>query len=139
MATIEKFVRSVVTARPQQNLAAVARLMEQHNVGAVVIVEGQRPVGILTDRDLALALGARGMAPDTPAARVMSTPVTTATYREGIFDLTQAIRETQVRRLPVVDDDGYLVGIVTVDDLLRVIGRETANVMEGLVAEMSVV
>jgi CBS domain-containing protein len=138
MPMIEKFLRSVVTARPQQTLAAVARLMEQHHVGAVVIVEGQRPVGILTDRDLALALGARGSSPEMAAARVMSTPVTTVERGEDIFDLTQAVRDTKVRRLPVVDEDGTLVGIVTIDDLLRVIGHETANLLEGLAPEMSV-
>jgi CBS domain-containing protein len=52
--TIEKFVKQVVTASPSESLGAIARRMEQHNVGAVVIVEGQRPVGIVSDRDLGL-------------------------------------------------------------------------------------
>jgi CBS domain-containing protein len=138
MPTIESFVRPVVTAQPQNSLHAVARLMEEHNVGAVVIVEGRRPVGILTDRDLALELGARGTSPETPAVRVMSTPVTVVESREGMFDITRAIRDTRVRRLPVVDDDGALVGIVAVDDLIRVMGQETANLLEGLTAEMAV-
>jgi len=138
MVTIETFVRTVVTAQPQHSLGEIARLMDQHNVGAVVITEGRRPVGILTDRDLALELGARGTSLNTPAVRVMSTPVTTIDRKEGIFDITQAIRETRVRRLPVVDEDGVLVGIVTVDDLLKVIGRETANLLEGLAPELMV-
>jgi CBS domain-containing protein len=138
MPTIESFVRPVVTAAPQNALGAVARLMEQHNVGAIVIVEGRRPVGILTDRDLALALGARGMSVETPAVRLMSTPVTTVENREGVFDITQAVRDTRVRRLPVVDADGCLVGIVALDDLLRVLGREMANLLDGLMDEMAV-
>jgi CBS domain-containing protein len=135
--TIEAFVRKVVTARPQSSLRDVACLMEQHNVGAVVIVEGQRPVGIITDRDLALALGAQGMNAETPAVRLMSTPVTIVQNRDGVFDITQTIRENKVRRLPVVDEDGCLVGIVTVDDLFRVLGRETMNVLDGIAEETS--
>jgi CBS domain-containing protein len=57
------FTRAVVTAGPEETLAAVAKKMQEHNVGTVVIVEDRRPVGIVTDRDLALALGARGVSP----------------------------------------------------------------------------
>jgi CBS domain-containing protein len=138
MAVIEKFVRPVVTAGPGDSLGTVAGLMQEHNVGAVVVVENRRPVGILTDRDLALELGARGTSGGTAAARVMSTPVTTVGVGEGVFDITQTIRDARVWRLPVVDDDGCLIGIVTVDDLLGVLGREAAHLLEGLAPEMAV-
>jgi CBS domain-containing protein len=136
--TIEKFVKRVVMARPQETLAAVARLMDQHNVGAVVLAEDHRPVGIVTDRDLALHVAARGVPLQTPAARVMSTPVQTVGREDGVFDTSQTMMETGVRRLPVVDDNGQLVGIVTLDDLLRVLGRELSNLVGGIRSEMEV-
>ena len=138
MKTIEKFVKRVVMARPQETLAAVARLMDQHNVGAVVLAEDHRPVGIVTDRDLALHVAARGVPLQTPAARVMSTPVQTVGREDGVFDTSQTMMETGVRRLPVVDDNGQLVGIVTLDDLLRVLGRELSNLVGGIRSEMEV-
>jgi CBS domain-containing protein len=100
--TIEKFVKPVVTSGPNESLASIASLMERRNVGAVVIVEGSRPVD------------------------------------DGIFDTTQTLRDEGVRRLPVVDDDGLLVGLVTLDDLLRVLSRELSNLAEGIRSEMEV-
>ncbi len=135
---IEKFVKKVVTARPEDSLAAVARSMEQHNTGAVVITENHRPVGIITDRDLALELGAHGTPPQTHVVQVMKSPVETIGRDEGVFSATQSMKENQVRRLPAVDEDGRLVGIVTLDDVLRVMSRELSNVMEGIKPEMAV-
>jgi len=134
--TIEKFVKHVVTVQPNEALSSVARLMERRNVGAVVVVEHDRPVGIVTDRDLALQLAARGISPATPVARIMSTPPVTVGRDEGVFDTTQTMKEAGVRRLPVVDDDNHLVGIVTLDDLLRVLSRELSNLIEGIKPEM---
>jgi len=127
MKTIEKFVKQVVTARPQETLAAIARLMEQHNVGAVVLAEDHRPVGIVTDRDLAIHVLARGVSPQAPAARVMSTPVETVGRDDGVFDTTRSMMESGVRRLPVLDENDHLVGLVTLDDFLRVLARELSN------------
>lgn len=133
---VETFMKNVVAAGPNDSLAAIARLMEQHNVGAVVIVENHRPVGIVTDRDLALELGARGASPQTPAVRVMSTPVEIIHQDEKVFGATQTMRDLNVRRLVVVDEDGLLCGMVTVDDLLQLLARELANLAEGIRPEM---
>jgi len=138
MGVIEKFARKVVTAQPLQSLAEVARPMEQDNVGAVVIAENRRPVGILTDRDLALELGSRGISPKTPVVKVMNSPVQTVGVNANIFEITQLLREARVRRLPVVDEDGCLVGIVAIDDLLRVLSTELGNLIEGIASEMAV-
>jgi signal-transduction protein with cAMP-binding, CBS, and nucleotidyltransferase domain len=138
MRILEKFLKPVVTAQPWDTLACLARLMAQHNVGAVVIVENSRPVGIVTDRDLALDLGARGMPTSTPAARVMTSPVTVISKDDGVFDITQALKDTTVRRLPIVDEEGLLVGLVTVDDVLRLLGRELLNMVDAIKPEMEI-
>jgi CBS domain-containing protein len=122
----------LVTAGPTSTLSSVARQMREHHVGAVVIVEGQKPVGIVTDRDLALALGADGVSPEAPAGRVMTTPLRTIPDGAGIFAATQCMRDAGVRRLPIVDEKERLVGMVSLDDLMRLLGRELYNLAEGV-------
>jgi CBS domain-containing protein len=117
MRYVEGFRKKVVTTDPNESLAGVTRLMEAHNTGTVVVVENGRPVGIVTDRDLALELGVRGTSPQTPVARVMTTPVETIYEKEGIFAATKVMAVSKVRRLPIVDNDDRLVGIVAQDDL----------------------
>jgi CBS domain-containing protein len=132
------FTRSVVTATPQETLAVVALRMQEHNVGTVVIVENQRPIGIVTDRDLALALGARGVSPQALVHKVMTPHVLAIPDDTGIYTATRFMRERQVRRLPIVDREDRLVGMVTLDDLLRFLGRELYNLVEGIEHEMVV-
>jgi CBS domain-containing protein len=134
----EIFSRSVVTAGPGETLATVALKMQEHNVGTVVIVEDRRPIGIVTDRDLALALGAQGVSPQAPVQKVMTHHVLAIPEDTGIYTATQFMREREVRRLPIVDCKDHLVGIVTLDDLLRFLGRELHNLAEGIRHEMEV-
>jgi CBS domain-containing protein len=134
----EIFTRSVVTAGPEETLAAVALRMQEHNVGTVVIVEDRRPVGIVTDRDLALALGAQGVSVQAQVQKVMTPHVLAIPEDTGIYTATKFMREREVRRLPIVDREDRLVGIVTLDDLLRFLGRELYNLAEGIKHEMEV-
>jgi CBS domain-containing protein len=132
------FTWNVVSARPGDALSAVALKMQEHNVGTVVIVDDRRPVGIITDRDLALALGARGVSPQAPAKDVMSRDVVAIPEDMGIFAATKFIKERGVRRLPIVDSDDRLVGMVSLDDLLRYLTRELSNLADGIRHEMDV-
>jgi CBS domain-containing protein len=135
---VESFTKPVQTASPNDTLGSVARTMADHNVGTVVVVENHRPVGIVTDRDLALALGVHGATVQTPVVRVMTTPAESIAQGEGVFQATQVMRERNVRRLVVVDEDDELAGIVTLDDLLRLLSRELSNLVEGIAPEMQV-
>ena len=129
-------VTKPVSAERGETLSSAARRMRDNNVGTLIIVEGRKPVGIITDRDLALALGAEGASPQTTVQCVMTTPVRTIPNGAGVFAATQCMRDAGVRRLPIVDQDGYLVGIVSLDDLLRLLGRELANLTDGIKHEM---
>jgi len=135
---IEHFAKPVLTLGPADSLAAAARIMAKHNVGAVVVVESRQPVGIVTDRDLALALAVDGATPLTPVVKVMTTPIETISMREGVFQATQVMRERNVRRLAVVDDEEEIAGIVTLDDLLRLLSSELSNLVECISPEMQV-
>lgn len=130
--------RRIVTASPKDSLAKVGNLMEQRNVGAVVITEVDRPVGIVTDRDLALAVCVHGASPNEHVQSVMTCPVSTIGKDEGVYTATQRMMELTVRRLPVVDESGGLVGLVSLDDLLLLLSRELQNMAEGIKVESAV-
>jgi CBS domain-containing protein len=132
------FTRDVVTAGPDESLAGIARRMQEHNVGTAVIVEDGRPVGIITDRDLALALGARGLSPQAPVREVMTRHVLAVPEDTAVFTATRFIQDRKVRRLPVVDREDRLVGLVSLDDLLRWLARELSNLAEGIGPEVQV-
>jgi len=134
----EIFTRSVVTARPEDTLATIALKMQEHNIGTIVIVKERRPVGIVTDRDLALALGAQGFSPQSQVQKVMTLHVLAIPEDTGVYSATRFMRERKVRRLPIVDREDRLVGIVTLDDLLSFLGQELYNLAEGIKFEMEV-
>ena len=133
---VENFAKKVLVAAPGDTLASVGRTMAEHHVGAVVVVENRRPVGIVTDRDLALALALGAATPQAPVVKVMASPVETIAAGDGVFQATEVMRERNVRRLAVVDDNDELAGIVTLDDLLRLLSRELANLVEGIAPEI---
>ncbi len=130
------FTRTVVTASPTDTLASVARAMLEHNVGTVIVTTDGRPAGIVTDRDLALALGARGANAQAAVQEVMTRHVLAIPDDMGVYTATRFMRERGVRRLPIVDREDRLVGIVTLDDLLRFLGRELYNLSEGIKNEV---
>jgi CBS domain-containing protein len=122
-----------VTIDKQQPIATVTALMEDKNVGAVVVIdEEKKVVGIITDRDIALALGGGQVTTATPAAEVMTRDVHTIWQDQGIFNATQYMMGHKVRRLPVIDRQEHLVGMVTADDLIGLFARELLNVAKSL-------
>jgi CBS domain-containing protein len=130
----EQFKKDVVTAEPDASIRKVTFLMRDRGVGAVVVVNGKgKPVGIVTDRDVALALAVDEKDPDVPVNEIMPGEIVTIGENEGIFNATQYIFGYQVRRLPIVDSDGKVVGIVTMDDLLSLLARELGNLTEGAI------
>jgi CBS domain-containing protein len=138
MKLSELFTKGAVTAGPDETLAAVAQRMQQHNVGTVVIVENQRPIGIVTDRDLALALGARSIDRQARVQTVMARRVLAIPDDTGILAATKYIQECAVRRLPVVDREDRVVGIMSLDDLVGLLARELFNLAEGIKHEVEV-
>ena len=128
-------IKPVITASTQMTVDQAARVMRSKNVGAVVVANARRPVGMLTDRDIAIEVVAKGMDPAT--ARVgdvmHKTPIT---IREdlGILDAAKAFAKTGVRRLPVVTKSGVLVGLIAVDDLIMLLGNEMGHMAAALSA-----
>lgn len=115
----------VVTTHRDQSVGNLATVMKEENVGSVVIEDDGRPVGIVTDRDLVLdVLEPRGDPGALTAADVMTETPTTIDLEQGIFAAIGTMHDHAVRRLPVVDVDGTVAGIVTLDDLVVLLSDE---------------
>ena len=108
--------QDVVTAESTDSLEAVGKLMRERNVGSVVVCDGRRPVGVITDRDLALAVVADGMDAAEAAGSCASRPLVTGLADMEIEEAVALMVQHRIRRLPVLGQDG-LAGIVTIDDL----------------------
>jgi CBS domain-containing protein len=112
-----------------------ARAMRSRNVGALVVVNAGRPVGMLTDRDVVVEVVAKGMDPDTVlVGDVMRRRPITIREDLGIFDAARVFAKTGVRRLPVVTKTGVLVGVIAVDDLIMLLGNEMGHMAGALSA-----
>lgn len=118
----------VVTASPDSELREITDTLESENVGAVVITEDNAPVGIVTDRDAALAIHQHDDVASVSVEEVMATDPATIQENEEAIEISRAIDEHDVRRFPVVDEDGTLTRIVTLDDLIATIGEQLDNV-----------
>jgi CBS domain-containing protein len=108
--------QGVVTAQTGDTLRRVGELMRDRNVGSVVVCEGRRPVGVITDRDLAIAVVADMVEADAPAGEHASRPLVTGEVEMDIEEAVALMVQHHIRRLPVTAGD-ELVGIVTIDDL----------------------
>lgn len=121
--------REVVIAERSVPVAEVAALMRQYHVGDVVVVEAmagrRRPVGVVTDRDLVVEVMAAGLAPDAlKVGDLLGGEIAVVREDEGIFETIRYMRSKGVRRMPVVDREGWLLGIVTLDDLVALLAEE---------------
>ncbi len=131
--TVDQIAREdVVTAPRDEDAAAVAERMAEADVGAVVITRGGEPEGIVTDRQIATSVGTNGGIERLDAVDLMTEEPITVGTGAGLFELVQTFSDAGVRRLPVVDGDGDLAGIVSLDDLLVLLANEFADVGEVL-------
>ena len=127
--------KPVVTASAQMTVDQAARAMRSKNVGALVVVNAGRPVGMLTDRDIVVEVVARGMDPEVVrVGDVMVKKPVTIRQDLGVFDAARTFAKTGVRRLPVVTGSGVLVGVITMDDVVMLLGNEMGHMAGALSA-----
>ena len=127
--------RDPIAATRKASIAEVAALMRDEGVGSIVIEEDDRPVGIVTDRDITVAVTAEARDPhEVTAEDVMTENPITVDVDTGVTELVELMAEHGVRRMPVVDDDG-LYGIITLDDLARLLVDEQQSLSKVIEAE----
>ena len=126
--------RDVVIANRKTTLTEIAQLMREHHVGCVVVVENKDsnniPIGIITDRDLVVELIAENTQLDSvTAGDVMSSNLLLAREIDGLWETIKRMRSKGVRRVPVINDEKVLVGILTVDDVLEILANELTELV----------
>ena len=132
--------REVVVARRDAKVSEAARLMRKHHVGDVIVVDEvdgrQVPCGIVTDRDIVIGVVAPGLDPDVITVEdMMLSQITVGRELDGIADTIAVMRAKAIRRLPIVDAMGTLIGIVTADDLLQLLAEEMGALAAMIVRE----
>jgi len=135
--TVQSLARwRVVTVTPETPANEIARTMRDAGVGSAVVLEDDRPIGIVTDRDLALDVLGTDADPTAATARdVMSGKLVTVPAEADALDAIRRMHEENVRRLPVVHDDGRLAGIVTMDDFFVLLASEALGLADVVEAE----
>jgi len=130
---VSKFMtKTVITATLDQTIQTVCKIMYENNIGSVVIVkrevDGFLPIGIITERDITHALGSVELFPtQTPLRELMSTNVISIKPDSSIHDAVAIMHGNNIRRLPVINDDGKMVGIITDKHILGAIAGKNPN------------
>ncbi len=110
--------KSVITVDASVTVNQAAQMMEDTNVGAIIVTEKNTPIGIITDRDFAIKIVAHAYPITTPVKQVMSHPLYSITPGESVWMIADFMCSYNIRKLPVIDDD-KVVGIVTATDIVN--------------------
>lgn len=126
--------RGVVFVDRTESISVAAKLMREHHVGTVVVVEGDeamwKPVGIVTDRDLVLEVLAEDVLPmKLSIGDLTGTRLLTLDEDEDVTEAVKRMRDLGVRRAPVVDAEGFLTGILAVDDVIDLISEQLSDIV----------
>ena len=122
--------KDVITVKPGAMVKEATMLMEEKNIGSVIVKGNGDYFGIVTDRDIALGIVNRNLDPEQTTVDQLMTHNFVLVLREdmGLFEALEQVRRSAVRRFPIVDEGGNLVGIITLDDIIALLGKEMADV-----------
>jgi CBS domain-containing protein len=122
--------RDVHTIAGTEKVRKAAMRMLEHHVGTLVVSDrGQKPQGIVTDRDIVVRCIAKEFDPDdTPVSEIMTSPVQTVGVDAGIDEAIAQMAKTEVRRLVVTDAKGRMIGVLALDDLLTLVAHQATDV-----------
>jgi len=125
--------RKVVTVEPEDTVMLAAQRMKDKMVGSLVVLDGDKPAGIITDRDIAIRVVGAGKDPTTTQVKeVMTRDPITIRDDASFFELTKMFRDAAVRRLIVVDKEGKLLGLISIDDVLELLTTEFADLVTAI-------
>jgi CBS domain-containing protein len=133
MKISDVMTRDVQTVRPDQTAREAAGFMLSADAGAIPVTDGDRLMGMITDRDIAVRGVAQGHGPDTPVRDLMSSDIVSARIDDDTDEVAARMSQAQVRRLPVLDDQQKLCGIVSLADLTQKgDGYDAEQALEGV-------
>jgi CBS domain-containing protein len=135
--SLKKFCRNpLVKISPDSDITEACHLLEQNNVGSLVVEKNGKLCGIVTDRDIALRVtGARRDPLSTPVKDIMTPDPIRISVDKDIHHLTSLMHAYHVRRVPIVDDHDTALGIVTLDDLIAQLGDEMSKIGKAISGE----
>jgi len=127
MKVSEVMTREVQTISPNDPVQQAASFMLGADAGSIPVTEGDRLIGMITDRDIAVRGVAKGYGPDTPVRELMTNDLVIVRINDDVKEAASKMSEAQVRRLPVIDEDERLCGIVSLGDISREADNECAS------------
>jgi CBS domain-containing protein len=119
--------REPACCTPKSSAEEAARLMRENDCGAIPVVDGENSkklVGVVTDRDIAVRGVGEGLGPDAPVSKLMTKGPESCSAEADVHEVEQVMMEKKVRRVPIIDAAGQLVGIIAQADLARKVGNE---------------
>jgi CBS domain-containing protein len=136
MIVSEAMTAQVVTAKPTDTIQKVANIMKEVDTGVVPVSDNGKVVGLITDRDIVLRVVAEGGDLNGPVSAIMSEDVQTCREDDNLADATALMGAHQLRRLPVLNDAGRLVGILSLGDIAQDYGaKKVGQTLEEITAE----
>jgi CBS domain-containing protein len=114
--------RTLITVNTSTTVFQIAKMMEQGGIGAIIVKENGTPVGIVTDRDFATKIAANNLSFDTPAKKIMSSPLITINHNDPISIAAERMTSKKIRKLAVTEN-GNIVGIITSTDLVTQLAK----------------
>jgi len=127
MNVSEVMTAQVVTAKPTSTITEIARMMAKIESGAVPVIDNDKVVGLITDRDIVIRVIAEGLGLDGPVSAVMSEDVQTCTEDDNVADAAAKMGSHQIRRLVVLNDQGRLTGILSLGDIAQDYGAKAVG------------
>jgi CBS domain-containing protein len=129
----EIMTRDVRTISPQETIQRAAQMMDELNVGIVPVCDGEKLVGMITDRDITVRATSVGSAPDqTRVEEVMTADVRWCFDDQSIDEVMEQMADVQIRRVPVVNHDKKLVGIVALGDIATRVPRDIEDTLQDI-------
>ena len=110
--------RALVSVDPSTTLLQISKMMEQGGMGSILVKRNGSPSGIITDRDFAIKVAAKGLSLDTPVEKIATFPLVTISFDDSILDAAKVMSDKKIRKLAVVEG-GKIVGIITTTDLVN--------------------
>ncbi|MGE5303937.1 MAG: CBS domain-containing protein [Alphaproteobacteria bacterium] len=128
--SLEIFCRKpVVKISPERNVAEACRVMEENNIGCLIVEDNQKLCGIITDRDIALKVaGALRDPQKTSVKEIMTADPIRISVEKDLRHLTSLMHAFHVRRVPIVNGHDTIVGIITLDDIIALIANEMSEI-----------
>jgi signal-transduction protein with cAMP-binding, CBS, and nucleotidyltransferase domain len=114
--------RTLISVNTSTPALQIAKMMEQGGIGAIIVKENESPIGIVTDRDFATKIAANNLSLDTPAEKIMSSPLITINHNEPISAAAERMTSKKIRKLAVTEN-GKIIGLITSTDLVNQLAK----------------